>query len=162
MSVVAYAIRKSVAVNEPLVIPIRTMDRMIVPKDRIFERSRGCWNCKHFENGQLSQQHWAARRPQDEMEILQKQGATNLLGVVPRNDRMFQTLNDMEQAVKLGQAGMCMKGMTKTDFVHFKYLCEGWTGKEGASVATEGRPVDLLPAELKEIADSRAKPKDED
>jgi hypothetical protein len=138
------------------------MDKMIVPADRIFERSRGCWNCKHFENGELARNHWAARRPQDELEIMSRSGSLDLAGTIPRDDKMFQSVNDMEVAVRMGQAGMCMKGMVQTDFVHFKFLCEGWTGKEGASVATEGRPVDPLPAELKEIADSRAKKKEEE
>jgi hypothetical protein len=135
------------------------MDKMIVPAERVFERSRGCWNCKHFENGELARNHWAARRPQDEVEILARTGG--LIGAVPPTDQRFQSLNDMEAAIRMGQAGMCMKGMVKTDFVHFKYLCEGWTGKEGASVATEGRPVDPLPAELKEIAEARAKKREE-
>jgi hypothetical protein len=134
---------------------------MIVPKDRVFERSRGCWNCKHFENAELSRKHWAARRPQDELHLMQ-QGAFDIAtgGIAPDDPRL-QSINDMERAVHAGQAGMCMKGMCQTDFVHFKYLCEGWTGREGASVATEGRPVDPLPAELKEIAESRAKKKEE-
>jgi hypothetical protein len=63
----------------------------------------------------------------------------------------------MEKAVMMGQAGMCMVGKVQTDFVHFKYLCDAWTGKEGASAATEGHPLDPLPAELKEIAEARAK-----
>jgi len=52
-------------------------------------------------------------------------------------------------AVNAGAIGICLKGATKGDFVDCRYLCAQWVGVEGASVATEGQPLDKLPEELR-------------
>lgn len=132
--------------------------KLVISKERVFERGRGCWNCTGFENDDLARKRWAECRPRDELHVAMQAG---LIGrMPPKTDPIFQPLNDMEMAVHAGKAGLCLRGKAQTDFVHFQYLCDGWTGREGASVATAGRPIDPLPAELHEIAESRAKKAD--
>lgn len=61
-----------------------------------------------------------------------------------------------DRLVQAGALGMCLVGVPLdaqgqgADFVHYQYLCNRWTGREGASVATEGHPIDKLPEELKD------------
>lgn len=58
--------------------------------------------------------------------------------------------NVYAQAMKAGQIGICLKGVPKGDFVEYRFLCDQWSGVEGASVATEGHELDKLPEELAE------------
>jgi hypothetical protein len=55
-----------------------------------------------------------------------------------------------DRMVICGLIGVCLKGRSESDFVAAAFLCEAWVGKEGASVATEGMPMDKLPEELKD------------
>jgi hypothetical protein len=62
-----------------------------------------------------------------------------------------------ERAVQLGEIGLCIAGAVPDDFVHHKFFCESWTGAQGASVAREGAKPDMLPAEVAEMVEARAK-----
>ena len=46
--------------------------------------------------------------------------------------------------------GMCLVGGAEGDFVDCRYLCDKWSGRDGSSLATSGKPLDKLPEELKE------------
>lgn len=66
---------------------------------------------------------------------------------VAREQRRFTMFDRLAEN---GLIGVCLRGRSETDFVSAAYLCEGWAGKEGASVATEGAPMDKLPEELQD------------
>jgi hypothetical protein len=134
--------------------------RVILPANRTVERGRGCWNCKSFENGALAQKRWEETRKQ-EVAALIEQGAVALtrLGdqenpATKEEDARFQMMNKLMRA---GTAGLCMRGKVNTDFVHCQYLCDGWTGRDGHSLATAGHPLDKLPDELRDLVDSGEK-----
>ena len=124
---------------------------------RTIERTRGCWNCKHWTNDDLAKNHWLKLRQQD---------LTTGLAVAnndPRGEEHPQVVNirrmvhTADRGIALGVFGICMAGKSPGDFCHNAYLCDHWSGKTGASVATEGAPLDLLPAELKDKLDGSGK-----
>lgn len=136
-------------------------ERIIIPQDRVVERGRGCWNCKSYENAELARAHWKECRAAEEQAIIAKGGDPVLVRLGDMENPQAKQVNArfvwMDNLINNGQAGMCMKGKAPGTFVHHKYLCDGWTGKEGSSVATFGHPIDKLPEELVEDAESRAK-----
>jgi hypothetical protein len=137
-------------------------ERNITPQDRVIERGRGCWNCKSFENGALSRQHWATCRASEEQAIIARGGDLVLPRLAVMEDPVVKETNArfewMDNLIKMGRAGMCMKGKAPGTFVHHKYLCDGWSGKDGASMATSGHAIDKLPEELVADAEAHAKP----
>jgi hypothetical protein len=70
-----------------------------------------------------------------------------------RADARFQVFDRM---VAAGQIGICVLGASQGDFVDHRFLCDKWSGVTGASVATEGKPLDKLPDELRDIVDGKA------
>ena len=135
--------------------------RMIVPSDRIVDRGRGCWNCKHYENGELSRKRWVERRQQDVAYLIEK-GAMPLVRLGDQENENAASGGDarfemIDRLVRAGTAGLCMKSKVATDFVHCQYLCDGWNGVDGSSLATSGRPLDKLPDEMREIVDGGGK-----
>jgi len=138
-------------------------ERIIIPRDRVVERGRGCWSCKSFENGELSRQHWRVCRAAEEQRIVARGGDPVLIRLSdmekpPGSPEVNARFQWMDNLVGNGRAGMCLKGKAPGTFVHHKYLCDGWTGRDGASVATAGHAVDKLPEELVADVESRAKP----
>jgi hypothetical protein len=182
---------------------------MITAPERTFERSRGCYNCKGWDNGERARTYWHECRIADR-QALQAAGAPRLVRYgdqeksgsdiarelakrgfggedgariaaearasmspderaamdkmmeeVVVDDARFQVF---DAQLAQGQIGLCMKGPRPKDmggpegtFVVFSFLCDRWDACEGASVAAGLGPVDKLPAELWDIADSRAK-----
>ena len=59
--------------------------------------------------------------------------------------------------ISSGAAGVCLVGGMNTDFVHGQCLCDKWNGRQGSSIATAGKPLDKLPDEIVDIAESKAK-----
>jgi uncharacterized protein YoaH (UPF0181 family) len=170
---------------------------------RIVERGRGCWNCKSFENQELSRQKYAAHRAERAGQLREQEANTGERAGVqlvaeldeetiePRVQAMVAQGFSRNEAIRLiakaedaklnsgptgghndprfrlfdglitnGEAGICLVGKAPTDFVHAGFLCDGWNGKQGASMATSGHPLDPLPDELKDIVESRAKKAD--
>jgi hypothetical protein len=139
-----------------------------LPKERVVERGRGCWNCTGFENGLLARQQWrAVHRPARERqlqarkrELVERRQAELIRSPLAPTSDLDQAFNqlatqvgllkDVDRAVTAGALGMCMVGGTACDFVTATFLCEKWTGRQGSSVATQGHPVDALPQELKD------------
>lgn len=64
-------------------------------------------------------------------------------------------LASLDNQVNEGMWGICMKGKAPGDFCHAKYLCEGWNGRQGHSLATANEPLDKLPDELYDIMDDK-------
>lgn len=65
-----------------------------------------------------------------------------------------------DRAVAAGGIGICAIGRPKSDFVDCRYLCDGWTGRDGASVATAGKPLDKLPEEVREDIEPKTRKAD--
>lgn len=81
-------------------------------------------------------------------------------------DARLDQIQQMEKAINLGVAGICMLGSRPQevggpagDFVEHRFLCDRWSGRQGSSVATAGHPIDKLNEELHEIAEDRANKK---
>jgi hypothetical protein len=118
---------------------------------RTFEKTQGCWNCIHFVTGREARKFWLyACRPKDEATAKSYEAA----GVPQAAFEMRQLMKLAGEAIKTGGLGMCKIGKPPSDFVAHNYLCEdGWTGKQGASLAREGAAPDLTPGELRDIVD---------
>lgn len=164
--------------------------------DRTFQRARGCWNCIHWENGDLFLQHYKIERakaaaklrfipPHVRAEDLvpssphfyrrvgeiksQHEGMTDneavRLALLEERGSLFQRLAKSAETAasrfrlfdteaRAGRWGLCMNGrLSKALFKAAECLCEGWTGRQGSSVATEGAPLDKLADELKDKVD---------
>jgi hypothetical protein len=139
----------------------RNNGKVILPAERTVERGRGCWNCKHYENGEMSQNRWAERRQQDTAHLIE-QGVLPLIRLgdqenVVETDEANARFEMMDKLIRAGTAGLCMKSKVPTDFVHCQYLCDGWNGRDGSSLATAGKPLDKLPGELREMVEEKAK-----
>jgi hypothetical protein len=142
-----------------------------VAPERSFTRGRGCWNCSHFENGELSRQQWRNHRSQTEAHILQSGGAPlERLGDMEKpnpitgKDARLDSLEKIDHVIKAGVYGLCMKGARpqslggpEGNFIHCNFLCDRWDGRQGSSLATSGHPLDKLGDELADIALDRAK-----
>lgn len=137
--------------------------KVLIAPERTFERTRGCWSCLGYENGELSRKHWDTCKARD-LQVLDQTGEAGIR--LPRlSNEEYEQLSQsgdarfqmMDRMITAGTAGLCMRGKAKTDFIHHQFLCDGWNARDGASVATAGRPLDKLPDELREIADGRAK-----
>lgn len=163
---------------------------------RTFERTQGCWNCKHYGSVEASLQHWkVAARPQEEARIaktkqeitdgpvidmnavsrLRTLGRNNLctcgsqqkykrchmdsdriadqlVGRIKAIEEATRTLDGAERAIADGYMSLCLlPGNRDGDYKSDAYLCDKWSGAEGASVARAGQKADMLPEELKEI-----------
>lgn len=117
-------------------------------------RTQGCWNCTHFENGPITKGLWNQKlRPRD-MQFLADKLQTSVL-LIPNDHSMMIAIRKMDYAIGEGLAGMCLAGKAKTDLVEYKYLCDHWSGKDGASVARAGAAPDMLPAEAIERMDEK-------
>jgi len=46
-----------------------TKPKVITAPERTVERGRGCWNCSHFNNGDLARQHYRTRTMQEKMAL---------------------------------------------------------------------------------------------
>lgn len=136
--------------------------KVLLPPERTVERGRGCWNCKHYENQELSRKRWEERKQQDIAALIEK-GALPLIRMGDQENATQQEVDArfemMDRLVRAGTAGLCMKSKVATDFVHCQYLCDGWNGVDGSSVATAGKPLDKLPDELRDIVDAGGKVK---
>lgn len=144
--------------------------RNIVAPERVFERGRGCYNCTSFATGELALKRWRELRSRD-LTYIQESGPIPRLGelelpVPSGRDARMDQVHKADAAIQSGLFGLCLKGARpkdlggpEGDFVHCKFLCERWNGRDGHSVATSGRPLDKLNDELWDIAESRAKRK---
>lgn len=133
----------------PLILPVDdpARSRHFAAPERVVQRNRGCWSCKSFENGPLAKQQWHQAKGEVVVAYL-SQGKTTL--------EAEAQLASWDRQVKAGEFGLCMKG-TQPGFVHCKYLCDKWDGRQGHSLATSGKKLDKLGDELMDIADSKAK-----
>lgn len=134
-------------------------ERIAIPKDRVFERTQGCWNCKHFAPGDATKKVWAQLRIRD-LNIAVKIATDSPQGENDvRVENIRKMVNTLDHAVVQRKAGICT-GDGKTadgnpvgDLVAHSFLCSEWSGAQGASIARGGQKADELPEELKQRVD---------
>lgn len=134
----------------------REKTQILVPKERVFSRGQGCWNCIHW-NQQGAKQHWTARRQRD----LETAAAIALQSPRGENDvrcdNIKRSVDQLDHLVAMGGAGLCPVGVdgdgNPVDLVHHAYKCHHWSGKSGASLASDGKQ-DPLPGELRDKLDN--------
>lgn len=129
-----------------------------LPKDRIFERTQGCWNCKHSES---ANKFWTVRRQQD------LKRAAHLVQMFPRQGENHPQVVNIRRMVDLADHAIAMHEMVRCtnerartaknepigDLVASNFLCSQWSGAQGASIARAGQKADPLPEELVEKLD---------
>lgn len=131
--------------------------RMFQDKSRIFTRGQGCWNCIHASSGN---DFWTTKRQED------LQVAINAALISPMGEEDVKVVNirtmidKVDHGVASGALLRCTKGKTANgepvgDFVVHNFLCNVWSGKQGASIAREGGKADLLPEELADKIDTK-------
>jgi hypothetical protein len=145
--------------------------RPLIAPERTFERRRGCWNCKSFQNEDLAKNLWKTHRQSLVMKVASMAPMGRLgdmeSGVTPMGgDSRMSQIRLMDEGIAMGAIGICLKGCRSEkdggpagDFVDCRFLCDRWDGRDGHSVSTAGKPLDKLNDELREIADDRAKKK---
>jgi len=132
--------------------------KLYIPKDRISERTQGCWNCKHWSTEE-ARRKWSAKRQGNLEQALKislespqgqdDQRVYNIRGMVDR----------LDHEIAKGSAGVCSGGGKDPhgnpvgDFVVHNYLCSKWSGAQGASMARGAQKADKLPEELQEQLD---------
>lgn len=122
-------------------------------KGRSFARSSGCYNCKHWDNDEKARKHWQMCKQRDlnlakSIELTDPRGAS-----APKVMQIRKNVSDANFAMNTGKFGICLRGKAGADFCQHNFLCDGWDGRDGASVAREGGKLDQLPGELKAKVD---------
>jgi hypothetical protein len=118
--------------------PESRLTTRMVPKDRVFQRQQGCWNCMHFDNGATAESHIRGRRLMD-MKALLNRGRT-----LEQAEQVLQSVGAM---VKAPDFGVCLGGGAAAELVAATYLCSRWKGR----ITIEGK-ADVL---VEEIYDKR-------
>jgi hypothetical protein len=142
----------------------KELNKVLVPKERVISRGRGCWNCKSWDRD-AAKPLWTEKRQVD------LQTALNLALDLPDGEptsaadcktpealhcyNIKSMVNSLDHLVASGHVGVCMgngrtaNGDSVGDFVAHAFLCDRWSGVAGASLAIQGK-ADLLPEELAE------------
>lgn len=132
--------------------------KILVPKERIFERTQGCWNCS---NSSSANAFWSERRLHD---LTRAQGIANDSPDGEKDikvDNIKRMVDTTDHAIASGALMRCTKGVTANgdpvgDLVAHNYLCQKWSGMQGASIARAGQKADDLPEELADKLDGSA------
>lgn len=166
------------------------LSKSFVAPERVVERGRGCWSCSHFSNDKLARDTWRLHRANAlaqlqlapaikssyvpakavlEASRLAQQGLPEAMAVEQaiatsapnQGDLRLQRVQQVDRDVLNGTCGLCMAGGVATDFVYSKHLCEKWSGRTGASIATGGKAgkLDKLSDELNDLMDDRIRRK---
>jgi hypothetical protein len=116
------------------------------------QRAQGCWNCTSW-SPETAKAFWNTKRLQD-LAIACQRAESSPLGEAEQGvvniRRMVAVVDD---GVAKGELGGCMKRDLQRDkpigdLVAHAYLCNHWSGRQGASLAREGGALDKLPDEL--------------
>lgn len=135
--------------------------KVFVPEERIISRGQGCWNCIH---AQPAREFWQKKRAED-LALATRISLNSPLGEKhPRVVKLRRMIDFVDHAVVANTMIRCTKGRTETgepigDLVVNSFLCDRWTGRDGASLAREGQGLDPLPMELRDKIDSSPEPK---
>ncbi len=134
----------------------RPRERIIVPKDRTFSRGQGCWNCI---NSCSATEFWTQKRQAD-LAIAKRLADGSPMGYEePHAKNIMHMVDTVDHSVAAHALlrctkGVCANGEPVGDFVAHNYLCSKWSGKQGASLAREGK-LDDLPEELADKIDGQ-------
>ena len=126
-----------------------------VGADRIAVRSQGCWNCVNASMEKAQDRWWNEARGAMLARAV-KLATESVMGEEEPRVRNIRTqIPLLDAAMERGEWIACSKGRKPDgtpvdDFVGSTYLCDRWTGSEGASIAREGAAPDKLPEELME------------
>lgn len=125
----------------------------LMPKNRTIIRSKGCWNCIHWDNDEMAKKLWSTERLSAlstalEMSKLHIEGENH-----PRIVGMRRMIDGLDNAISRGIQGVCLKGVSDSTFVADGYLCNKWDGRQGSSLAQGDGASDTLPEELKDKID---------
>lgn len=124
--------------------------------DRTFVRHQGCWNCV---NAKTPVDRWRAKREQKLNYALQIAAESFLGENHPEVVKVRRTVELIDDAVRQGSIFVCDVGRTATgepvaDFTTSAFLCDRWSGRDGASLArADNGKLDELPEELRERID---------
>lgn len=138
----------------------KRLNQVIVPKERVIGRGRGCWNCIHWHPNEPAKKLWAEKRQNDLNTAvgLALESAKGENDVRVKNIRAM--VDSLDHLVASGHVGLC-RGNGKTedgqpvgDFTTHALLCGQWSGVQGASMATSGAKLDLLPRDLAQKMDN--------
>jgi len=140
---------------------VSNYDHIVPLNDRTVERGRGCWNCTKYATGDLVVNHLEACKRKDTAAIIEKYGIVPAMPRLADQEKAVPTGTDArwvmaDKMARTGVIGICMAG-SQDDFVHFQTLCDKWVGRDGSSIATSGHAIDLLPEELAERVEEKAK-----
>jgi len=134
-------------------------DRVLVAKDRVFERTQGCWNCVHGSRDE-AKKFWSDRRQQD-LAAAMRIAMNSRHG---ENDIKVKNIRHMVDTVDHGVAcgamvrctgrGETADGKPVGDLVANTYLCHRWSAAVGASIARAGQKADELPEEIMDKIDN--------
>jgi hypothetical protein len=146
--------------------PIVGIPDRVIPLATTVDRGRGCWNCIHWDVDK-GKKHWENRRQGLLATALQHEQLAGAARVEhkklladaheKRAKGLGMMVDSVDQAVIAGKFGLCAKGWAPPDckdpvpLIEHSNLCPNWSGRDGASLATAGKPLDLLPDELREL-----------
>jgi len=140
----------------------QTLGKILVPKERVVERSQGCWNCVAW-NPIAAKPLWEQKRQNDLAKALElslnssnKQDEDHPHVVNIR--RMVDNLDHMVASRSVGICtgnGRTADGNPVGDFVAHSFLCDRWSGVQGASLTREGARIDDLPEEVAQKLDDK-------
>jgi hypothetical protein len=71
----------------------------------------------------------------------------------PQVKEQRRMIDQVDHAVAGKTLGICVPGKCESTLVAASYLCNHWSGRVGASIATEGKALDKLPDELMDRAE---------
>lgn len=158
---------KSTKLNDfvDLNAPLVGMPDRFVPLATTIDRGRGCWNCLSWDP-EKGKKHWENRRQGTlalAMEHDHKSKEARLAGKRDLADAhekrakgIAMMVDSVDQAVIAGKFGLCAKGWAPPDcvddvpLIDHSTLCDKWSGRDGSSLATAGKPLDKLPDELRD------------
>lgn len=124
--------------------------------DRTFVRGQGCWNCIHAKD---PAPRWLDQRQQKLDYALRVALQTPRGENDPEIVKIRRTVEMIDGAVARGDVFVCAKGKTANgepvgDFVTSAFMCDRWSGRDGASLArADDGKLDELPEELRERID---------
>lgn len=133
-------------------------ERIVVPQDRIIERTQGCWNCIHFSHD-LAIKKWTHKRQQDLSKGLNIAMSSPLKEDDPKVRNIRHMVDTLDKQIAAGVIGTCTNdgetavGAPVGDFVVANYLCHKWSAAQGASIARAGQKADDLPEEVADKLD---------
>ena len=127
--------------------------------DRTIERGTGCWNCKHRDSWEDGKKFWfgsptsSGKRDQSLSKAVAIATSSPLGEGHPSVVNIRRFVHIADNAMRNHEAIHCTKGITAQgvqvgDITGASYMCEKWTGMDGASVAKIDGRIDKLPEEL--------------